>query len=189
MLFDEDLISLAARIEGHPDNVAAAWLGGFAVAVTEGERVLATSCPFPPILQLVAVVPEYDLPTKKARAALPSQYSREDAVHNLQRAAVIAAELFSGKADLRPALFDDRWHQPYRVSLVPGLAEVLRFTHHELVGLWLSGAGPSVLALVRGDAATIGGAICRILADNGVEAHPHILAADNRGAKGWSAPA
>src|SRR3990170_941272 len=78
-LFDEELISLAARLEGHPDNVAAAWHGGFTVAVQQGERVLACSCPVPEPLQVVVVVPDYALPTEKAREVLPAHYSRADA--------------------------------------------------------------------------------------------------------------
>jgi homoserine kinase len=186
---DEDLVSLATRLEGHPDNVAAAWHGGFTVAVQQGERVLAYTCPVPEEIELVIVVPNYPIPTEKARAVLPASYSRSDAVHNLQRAAVMTAQLFSGKEEFHPEFFDDRWHQPYRASLVPGLADVLKFTHPDLAGVCLSGAGPSVLALVRRNGAAVGDAIRALLARQGVEAQPLVLAPDNRGAKGWSLPA
>jgi len=188
-LFDEQLISLAARLEGHPDNVAAAWHGGFTVSVQQGERVLAFTCPVPETLKLVVVIPDYTVPTEKAREVLPAQYSRADAVHNLQRAAVLAAQLFSGKAEFYRAFFDDRWHQPYRASLMPGLSEVLKFTHPDLLGLCLSGAGPAILAFVRGAAEEIGEAVRAILAQHNVQSQPHVLAADNLGAKGWSLPA
>ena len=188
-LFDEQLISLAARLEGHPDNVAAAWHGGFTVSVQQGARVLAFTCPVPETLKLVVVIPDYAVPTEKAREVLPAQYSRTDAVHNLQRAAVLAAQLFSGKAELHRAFFDDRWHQPYRASLVPGLSEVLKFSHPDLLGLCLSGAGPAILAFTHGDARAVGEAIRDLLAQQGVQAQPHLLAADNLGAKGWSLPA
>jgi homoserine kinase len=188
-LFDEQLISLAARLEGHPDNVAAAWHGGFTVSVQQGARVLAFTCPVPETLKLVVVIPDYAVPTEKAREVLPAQYSRTDAVHNLQRAAVLAAQLFSGKAELHRAFFDDRWHQPYRASLVPGLSEVLKFSHPDLLGLCLSGAGPAILAFAHGDARAVGEAIRDLLAQQGVQAQPHLLAADNLGAKGWSLPA
>ena len=187
-LFDEELVSLAALREGHPDNVAAAWHGGFTVAVKQGERVLAYSCPVPDTLHLVLVVPDYALPTEKAREVLPGQYSRADAVHNLQRAAVLAAQLFSGKTDFHPAFFDDRWHQPYRAALLPGFSEVLALQHPDLQGVCLSGAGPSMLAFTRGNAAAVGKLIRQTLAQRGVEAQVHVLAADNRGAKGWSLP-
>jgi len=125
------------------------------------------------------------LATPQARAVLPEHYSRADAIYNLQRAAILAAQFFSGKPDFHPEFFEDRWHQPYRAPLVPGLAEVLSIRHPEVLGTCLSGAGPSILAFVRGGAAEVGEHICRILAEHGVESHPCYPAADNRGAKGW----
>jgi len=180
----DELIALAARREGHPDNVAAAWHGGFTLALNDGERVLAYSCPVPDSLQLVLVVPNYALATKASRAVLPAQYSRADAIHNLQRATALAAQFFSGKADLHAGFFEDRWHQPYRAPLVPGLADVLCLRHPDLLGVCLSGAGPSILAFVRANAAAVGALIRGTLAQHGVQAQPHLLAADNRGAKG-----
>jgi homoserine kinase len=186
VLFDEELVTLASLREGHPDNVAAAWHGGLTLAVNEGGRVLAYSCPVPEDLQLVLVVPNYALATEEARAVLPDHYSRVDAIHNLQRATVVAGQFFSGKTDFRPEFFDDRWHQPYRALLVPGLAEVLSTRHPNVLGICLSGAGPSILALARASAAAVGELIRQILAQHGVEAQPYVLTADNRGAKGWS---
>lgn len=188
-LFDEQLISLATKLEGHPDNVAAAWNGGFTISLQSGERVLAYTCPVPDTLKLVLVIPDYAMPTEKARQVLPGQYSRADAVHNLQRAVALASQLFSGKADFHRSFFDDRWHQPHRAPLIPGLADVLSFSHPDLLGVCLSGAGPAVLAFVRGDGAAVGEAIRDLLAKQGVQSQPHVLAADNLGAKGWSLPA
>jgi homoserine kinase len=185
-LFDEELVTLATLHEGHPDNVAAAWHGGFTVAVNEGERVIAYSCPVPEDLELVLVVPNYALATEEARAVLPTQYSRADAIHNLQRATALAAQFFSGKTDFHAEFFEDRWHQPYRAPLVPGLADVLSTRHPDVQGICLSGAGPSILAFVRANAATVGELIRQTLAQYSVEAQSYILAADNRGAKGWS---
>jgi homoserine kinase len=185
-LCDEELVTLASLREGHPDNVAAAWHGGFTVAVNEGERVIAYSCPVPEELQLVLVVPNYVLATEEARAVLPSQYSRADAIHNLQRATVLAAQFFSGKTDFHAEFFEDRWHQPYRAPLVPGLADVLGTRHPDVLGICLSGAGPSILAFVRSNPAAVGELMRQTLARHGVEAQPYVLAADNRGAKGWS---
>ena len=184
-LSGEELLTLASQREGHPDNVAAAWHGGFTVAVNEGERVIAYSCPVPTDLQLVLVVPNYALATKQARAVLPNHYARADAIHNLQRATVLAAQFFSGKPDIHPEFFEDRWHQPYRAPLVPGLAEVLSIRHPEVLGICLSGAGPSIMTFVRSDAANVGEYICGILAKHGIEARPCFPVADNRGAKGW----
>jgi homoserine kinase len=101
----------------------------------------------------------------------------------------VAAQLFSGKIDLHPAFFDDRLHQPFRVSLVPGLDKVLHLEHPDLLGVCLSGAGPSILAFAKGNPTAVGEAIRQTLAESGVQSHAQILTADNRGAKGWSVPA
>ena len=188
-LLDQELVSRATRIEGQPDNVAAAWHGGFTTAMAQDKSVLAFSAPVPDSLLFVLVVPDYALPTEKAREVLPAQYSRADAVHNLQRVAVLVAQLFSGKTDLCRSFFDDRWHQPYRAALVPGLPDVLALKHPELLGVCLSGAGPSILAFVRGSGAAISDAIRQTLQAKGVTAQSYVLSADNLGAKGWSLPA
>jgi homoserine kinase len=188
-LFDEELVTLATLREGHPDNVAAAWHGGFTVAVKVGERVLAYSCPVPEDLRLILIVPNYALATEEARAVLPCQYSRADAIHNLQRATALAAQFFSGKTDFQSGFFEDRWHQPYRAPLMPGLAQALALRHPDLLGVCLSGAGPSILAFARANAGAAGELIRQTLAQQGVKAQPYVVAADNRGAKGWSLPA
>jgi homoserine kinase len=187
-LYDDELVSLASEIEGHPDNVAAAWHGGFTVAIEENQHIVAYSSPVPDLFHVVLVIPAYALPTEKARSVLPAQYTRADVTHNLQRAAVLAAQLFSGKVDFHPTFFDDRLHQPYRAPLMPGLAEVLAMKHSNLLGVCLSGAGPSILAFTKGSTSEVGEAICQTLREKGVEARYQVLAPDNRGAKGWSLP-
>lgn len=185
-LYDDELLARATAIEGHPDNVAAAWHGGLTITVQKGERVLAYSAPVPDSLQFVLVIPSYALPTEKARSVLPEQYSRSAAVHNLQRAVALVAQIFSGKADFHPTFFDDQWHQPYRAPLMPGLGEVLALKHPHLVGVCLSGAGPSILAFARGDAEAVGSLITQCLGNAGIQSQARVLAADNTGAKGWS---
>ncbi len=186
---DDQILAAASEIEGHPDNAAAAWLGGFTLAAQQDGRIFASSCTLPDNLSIVVTVPDYALPTEKARQAIPDSYSRADAVHNLQRAAALAARIFSGKMDLHPLLFDDCWHQPYRAPLVPGLTELLKLRHPDLAGLCLSGAGPSVLALARHNAEPLGEIIRQVLADHGVKSQTYLLPVDNRGAKGWCRPA
>jgi homoserine kinase len=187
-LFDEEIVSLATGHEGHPDNVAGAWHGGFTVAVETPGRVLSYSCPVPEPLRLVLVAPDYAMPTQQARKVLPEKYSRADAVHNLQRAAVLTAQIFSGKAELHRCFFDDRWHQSFRAHLMPGLPEVLALDHPDLLGICLSGAGPSLLAFTHGDTAAIGELIQKTLGEKQVTARVYQVGADNHGAKGWILP-
>jgi homoserine kinase len=188
VFFDEELISLATRLEGHPDNVATAWLGGFTLSVQVGDKVVSRSCPIPDMLHLVVVVPDYSLSTGTAREALPESYSRSDAIHNMQRAALVAASFFSRKPDLHQFLFDDRWHQPYRAPLIPGLSEVLSLNLPGLLGICLSGAGPAILAFARSNSSAVGDAISQTLSQHGVSSQALLLSPDNKGAKGWSLP-
>lgn len=140
------ILDEAARLEGHPDNVAPCTLGSIvASAIDSGGVTRAVRMPLPQGFDLAIVVPDFDLPTSKARAVLPSGYSREDAVFNVQRAALLIAALATGTTSVFPACIEDRFHQPYREALVPGLHEILRLRAPGLLGCALSGAGPSIL--------------------------------------------
>jgi homoserine kinase len=146
---DDELLDLAAALEGHPDNVAAALLGGCTLAVPVRERHwLARQLPWPERLQLALFVPDQALSTDAARAALPGQYSRSDAVHNLGNVALFLQALTSGDLDDLKIATRDRLHQPYRERLVPGLSAIIGAALDAgASGAFLSGAGPSVLAL------------------------------------------
>jgi homoserine kinase len=179
------VLRLAAELEGHPDNVAAAFLGGLVFAATTDApfAVLARKARVPAALRFVAVIPAFALPTEQARAVLPGQYSRRDAVHNLQRAALLAAACFSNRYDFFPELFRDRLHQPYRSSLVPGLDDCLALRRPGLLGVFLSGAGPTVLAVVRRNASAAARALVKAFEARGVAAQSMVLRADNRGSR------
>lgn len=136
----------AARLEGHPDNVAACTLGSIvASAIDSGGVARAVRLDLPQRFGVAVVVPDFDLPTYKSRGVLPTCYSKEDAVFNVQRAALLVAALATGSTSAFPAALEDRFHQPYRVTLVPGLEEVLKLRAPGLLGCALSGAGPSIL--------------------------------------------
>src|SRR5436305_9349281 len=140
------ILDEAARLEGHPDNVAPCTLGSIvASAIDSGGVTRAIRLDLPKSFDLAIVVPDFDLPTVRARAVLPSGYSREDAVFNVQRAALLIAALATGTTSVFPAAIEDRFHQPYREALVPGLHEILRLRAPGLLGCALSGAGPSIL--------------------------------------------
>lgn len=152
----DDLLQLAVEMEGHPDNVAPALLGGVTVACTvrdgagegEGGRTRTVYARFdpPPDLNLALVIPERPMSTAEARAVLPAQVPRADAIFNLQRACLLVASLQAGRTDLLGAALDDRLHQPYRAGLLPGLAEALAAARRPgLLGGCLSGSGSTVL--------------------------------------------
>jgi homoserine kinase len=135
-----------ARLEGHPDNVAACTLGGVTASSLGADgRTHAIKLQLPPGIDLAVVTPNFVLPTKTARAALPDCYPRADAIFNLQRVALLVAALAKGSIADFAASLDDRLHQPYRAALVPGLDAILALKEPGLLGCVLSGAGPSVL--------------------------------------------
>jgi homoserine kinase len=140
------ILDEAARLEGHPDNVAACVLGSIvASAIDSGGAVRAVRLEMPARFGMALVIPDFVLPTSEARAVLPSCYSKEDAVFNVQRAALLIAALAAGATAAFPAALEDRFHQPYRAPLVPGLADILKLRAPGLLGCALSGAGPSIL--------------------------------------------
>jgi homoserine kinase len=151
-----DLLGTAARLEGHADNVAAALLGGLTLScVREDGRVLARTAPWPSAIGFVAATPAVAVPTSSARRALPDAYPRADAVFNLQRALLFMRAVQDGEVELLHEALKDRWHQPYRARLVPGLDEALALQHPNLLGVCLSGSGPTVLAFCRGETADV----------------------------------
>lgn len=140
------ILDEAARIEGHPDNVAACVLGSIvASAIDQHGAARAVRLVLPEKYNVAVVVPDFILPTSEARKVLPESYSRADAVFNVQRSALLIAALLTGTSSAFPAALEDRIHQPYRAKLVPGLAEMLALRAPGLLGCALSGAGPSVL--------------------------------------------
>jgi len=135
-----------ARMEGHPDNVAACALGGvIASAVDSRGRARAVRVKMHPDFRVSVVVPDFRLPTRESRRVLPDFYSREDAIFNVQHASLLVAALTAGDRSAFPAALEDRMHQPYRYPLVRGLEQMTRLRAPGLLGCALSGAGPSVL--------------------------------------------
>jgi homoserine kinase len=170
----------AARMEGHPDNVAACTLGSIvASALDSGGVARAVRLDLPERFGVAVIVPDFVLPTSQARAVLPSSYSREDAVFNVQRAALLVAALATGTTSAFPAALEDRFHQPYRVPLVPGLDEIVALRAPGLLGCVLSGAGPSVLAFYERGYESVCGLVQQIFALHGHASeilHTHIPA-------------
>lgn len=146
------LLAVAAALEGHADNVAAAMLGGLTVSCQSDDgTVTAVSLPWPPAIRLLVLTPDYALTTVRAREVLPAQIPFRDAVSNMQRVALLLCALESEHPkSLREAMVD-KLHQPYRKDIVPGLADLLELEHPKLLGVCLSGAGPSLLALTLGE--------------------------------------
>jgi homoserine kinase len=153
---DPVLLAAAAFVEGHADNAAPALFGGLnSVVEVEGGEPLALRWPWPRELRLVVATPAVGLATAKARAALPEVLPRRDAIFNLQRVLSLVHALQHGEFDRLREAVKDRWHQPARASLVPLLGEALALEDPDVLGAFLSGAGPSIALLAREGAARV----------------------------------
>lgn len=162
------ILDEAARLEGHPDNVAACVLGSIvASGVEPGGLTRAIRLEMPDDFCVAVVVPDFAVPTKDSRAVLPDCYSKADAVFNIQRTALLIAGLACGDTSAFPMALDDRMHQPFRAQLVPGLTEILRLRKPGLLGCTLSGAGPSVLVFYERGAESVCDLVRNIFAMNG----------------------
>lgn len=142
----ERVLHEAAHIEGHPDNVAACTLGSIVASAIDSDGIArAVRMEIHPKYSVAVVTPDFVLPTSESRRVLPESYTREDTIFNVQRSALLIAALTCGVTEAFPAALEDRLHQPYRYSLVPGLAEIVALRAPGLLGCALSGAGPSIL--------------------------------------------
>jgi len=173
----------ATELEGHSDNVAASLLGGFVVACTGDDgSVIAVKKYWPRDIKVIVVSPHATLETVRARAALSPLVSHADAVHNVQRAALFTAALEEHRYDLLWEATRDRLHQERRESLVPGLADALATPRRPgLLGLALSGAGPSILALAQDHFDELGMVIAQCFHKHGIETTVRLLDVDDSG--------
>jgi len=142
-----DMLKLATELEGHPDNVAPALLGGLVVSVMNEGEILSRRYETPS-LAAVIVKPDVDWPTRVARAVLPPSVPRADAIFNIGRTALVVDALRSGDLDLLRKVMDDRLHQPYRLERIPGGKAAFEAARH-FGAAALSGAGPSILCFVE----------------------------------------
>lgn len=181
---DQTILNYATEFEGHPDNVAASVCGGFVINCVRDDRtVVSAKFDWPSHIRVVVVSPHSQLPTHVARAALGRTVSRASAVHNLQRTALFTAAIARERYELLWDAMQDQLHQPVRESLVPGLKDALALPHMPgLLGVALSGAGPSILALVTDHDDEIGARIASCFQARKIESTTRILEVDNTGA-------
>jgi homoserine kinase len=185
-LAQSTLLQLAARLEGHPDNVVPCMLGGVRVAaVVEGGRVVQAGVPVALSLRLVCFVPAQLSPTAHARGVLPATVTLGDALFNVARASLLVAALAAGQADILGEATRDRLHQPYRLPLFPASARLLETALEAgALGAFTSGAGPSVLALCGSDpqADTVAAAFSSTAQDLGLDGETIRLTLSDAGA-------
>jgi len=175
-LTKDDLLALAAELEGHPDNVAPAIFGGLVGVVKEKGAAHPTytylKMPFPAELRVVIAVPKLKVPTAKARNLLPKQVPLAEATFNLARTGLLVGACFSGRLDLlRPAM-EDALHQNRRAVLIPGFHQVIAEAYQAgAYGVALSGSGPTIIAFVpAAKKQVVGEAMVSVFMEQGIEA-------------------
>jgi alanine-synthesizing transaminase len=181
-LSSQELLNAACELEGHPDNAAAALLGGLTSScqLSDGS-VIAMSSAWPEQVSFVVLTPEMPLETAVSRGALPDRIARADAVFNLQRVALLFQALHRGEYWLLREALRDRWHQPFRRALVPGLEEALALDHPDLLGVCLSGGGPSIVALAADNVSAIERLIVQSYSSNHIPYRVRTLRAHQNG--------
>ncbi len=182
----EALIALATELEGHPDNVAPAILGGFTISfMQEGKAHSVRLMPAKPF-QLIALIPAMPLATAKARAALPAKVPMEDAVFSMSRASLLVACLLTGNLTDLPLALEDKLHQPYRLPLIPGAVDAIAAARQAgaFQGI-ISGAGSTLMAYapLSANATQIGEAMVQAMAAHKMQAEYKIVNIEKNGAK------
>lgn len=181
------LLSIATEIEGHPDNIAPAILGGVVLSDWEEDgSVITNKLPWPEDWTVTICIPDYELSTEISRSVLPKEVSMRDAVYNLRHSAMFVQAVHTKDSELLKLSLKDKLHQPYRMKLVPGLNQIMDNLKHEegVFGCVLAGAGPSIAVIQNGSKGDI---IKEIVADTwnniNVNAKIYTFPALNEGAK------
>ena len=182
----DEILREAVKLErgAHADNVTAALMGGLVVNVTDGAEIITLSVHVPPTLQAALFTPDFEMDTVRGRKLMPRKYTREDAVFNASRTALLPVALSHGRLDLLRVAMQDRLHQPYREQLFPAMPMIIRAALDAGAhGACLSGGGSSVLALASDGLQIIGDAMARAARLADIRGEVRILDIDTRGAR------
>ena len=177
------VVDAATHMEGHPDNVTAAVLGGLTVSAVIDEEIIANSLRIPSGLEIVAIIPDRELSTQKAREVLPLSIPRADAIFNLQRLGLLLTGLFLNRKNLLVHGVADAIHQNRRAKLFPPMGDVVNELNRnrDCLGAFVSGAGPSIAAFTDGHGPVIGERGVAVLEKQGISAEYRILAPEYLG--------
>ena len=184
---EAELLRVMTKIEGHPDNVVPCFTGGMTVSCWDGESLRYVKLPaLPEDLNVIAVVPDFEVRTEEARKILPESVPFRDAVFNVSHASILCAAWAMGRWDLLRVGMEDRLHQAHRAKLFPGSTGEKFFSeianHPDCVATAISGSGPTMIAIVHGPAAKLSEAMCRIFTEGGAGSHFFVLNCASSGA-------
>lgn len=181
-LSQDELLNIAAEIEGHGDNVTPALLGGFTINVIQNNKVSYVKTEIPEDLRFATFVPDFFLQTKKARSVLPRSVSMGDAVYNTGRSALLASSIITGKYENIRVAVGDKLHQRYRSRLIPGMEDLFKSCYaNDALGVYLSGAGPTIVAIIHRDNQDFMSKMQKLLTEKMPNWSLYLLEADNCG--------
>ena len=176
------LLELAVDMEGHPDNAAPALLGGCQIVVGDEADLITCPVPVPEDLRAVLFIPDVPMPTDQARALLPAKVPRRDAVYNMGRVALLVRAFATGDLAYLAVATEDRLHQPARQQIFPAMKNIFRAAMSAgALGVFLSGAGSTVLALTRGKEVTVGYEMADAADKSGVGGRVKVTRPSNQG--------
>lgn len=179
----KEIIHLAAKMEGHPDNVGPALYGGFCVSLTDGGKTIIKSTKLKSNIKFAVIIPDFFVATKKSRGVLPSKLDFEDAVYNIGHASMFQAAMLSGDMEALEMGVRDKLHQQYRKSYVDGMEDIFEKTYSlGSHATYLSGSGPTILSVLDGDYGKFISGMRKYFRDNFLEWKCMILPIDNVGA-------
>ncbi len=180
----QEMLTLAADMEGHPDNVAPAVYGGLCASIMTDHGAVTNSMPVDDDLKFVVVSPDVEVSTHEARLALPKTIAYDSAVFNVSRVSFLLTSIVMKRYDLLAAGLEDKLHVPYRIKLIPSGAEVLKAAVDAgALGSTISGSGSTLVAFVTGDGDPVLEAMVKTFADHGIGSKGYVLTSVCEGAQ------
>ena len=180
----ETLLTLAAQLEGHADNATPAMLGGLRIVVANHDEIQQLGIEPPEDLRLALLIPEFSMPTQESRRTLPDRLTRNQAVHNISRAAMLVAAISQRRYDLLELATEDVLHQPSRSQLFPPMFAIFQAARDAgALGVYLSGGGSTIAAFATTGLDDIAGAMRETAAAHGYDAQTRVCALSARGAE------
>jgi homoserine kinase len=178
----EELLPIAVHLEGHGDNAIPALLGGLQVVVMDDGGPVHVPIAPPEDLRLALLIPEFDMPTHESRKRLPEHLTRNQAVHNISRAALLIAAITQHRYDLLGVATEDILHQPARSTLFPAMYPIFDAARAAGAhGVYLSGGGSTIAAFVTDRSDEVAGAMREVAAAHGLQAQTRVVAMSARG--------
>ena len=179
----QEILEKAWELEGHPDNVTSALLGGCNISVIDNGRLLTSSIAIPKDLMAVIFIPDTAIPTEQARSILPEKISKDKYIHNLSRVALLVNSLSTGNLDNLKVATEDNYHQPPRESIFPQMKPIFQAAiQGGALGVFLSGSGSSILAFTNGKEMSISYEMADAASKHGISGRPIILSPSKVGA-------